>query len=213
MRSESYRDGAGVDKDLKRAAEWYVRSATHGCAQGQNNLALALEHGSGVAEDPVSARKWYEKAAEGGIGEAQLNYAHALAEGLGGPADPQQARIFYQKAADQGVPQAISGLKRLMATGEMSSAEQRKLSEMLNAKVAQKDPHAMLVQGLGLCDASAGVAVDKERGYDLIRQAAELNHVHAQRIYGMLLQNEKLNNREGFKWILRAAEAGDAEVR
>jgi TPR repeat protein len=39
----SYREGAGVDVELKVAASWFLKSAEHGYAGGQNNVGCALK--------------------------------------------------------------------------------------------------------------------------------------------------------------------------
>ena len=53
-----------IAKDLKKAVEWYTKSAEQGNAGAQNNLGLCYDNGEGVAKDLKKAVEWYTKSAE-----------------------------------------------------------------------------------------------------------------------------------------------------
>ncbi|NRB11253.1 MAG: sel1 repeat family protein [Rickettsiaceae bacterium] len=46
-----YKNGDGVKKDLKKAAELYQKSADQGDASAQNSLAVMYKNGEGVEKD------------------------------------------------------------------------------------------------------------------------------------------------------------------
>lgn len=58
-----YANGQGVEKDTRRAAEWYRKSAEQGVADAQYRLGLLYEAGDGVPADLEYAYGWYGVAA------------------------------------------------------------------------------------------------------------------------------------------------------
>ncbi|MCA1592817.1 MAG: sel1 repeat family protein [Acidobacteria bacterium] len=59
-----YLSGEGTSQDLRKAFDWFTKSAQQGNAEGQYNLALMYEKGEGIKANCVEAAKWYSKAAE-----------------------------------------------------------------------------------------------------------------------------------------------------
>jgi TPR repeat protein len=66
-----YMTGQGVDKNYKKAYEWYEKAAEQGDAMAQNNLGIMHENGQGVDQSDSDAMRWYGKAAAQGVEEAQ----------------------------------------------------------------------------------------------------------------------------------------------
>ena len=64
MLGNCYRDGIGVDKDMKEAVKWYRKAAEQGEAEAQYQLGISLLNGKGTAKNPKEAADWFEKAAE-----------------------------------------------------------------------------------------------------------------------------------------------------
>ena len=56
-----YEYGYGVDKDPKRAVEYYQKAADMGNAAGQANLASMYRDGNGVQKDYAKAAYWYNE--------------------------------------------------------------------------------------------------------------------------------------------------------
>ena len=69
-----YYDGRGVEKDYKKAIEWYTKSAEQGVAVAQYNLGVMYSNGQGVDTDYKKAIEWFKKSAEQGYGDAQLAF-------------------------------------------------------------------------------------------------------------------------------------------
>ena len=65
-----YDEGAGVDKDLAVAADWYLKAADQGFVDAQSNLGMMYLHGHGVPCDYKKASTWFRKAASQGDQEA-----------------------------------------------------------------------------------------------------------------------------------------------
>ncbi len=65
-----YDEGAGRERDLAMAAQWYREAAEQGFVDAQTNLGMMHMGGHGVSRDPDAARQWLQKAADQGDAEA-----------------------------------------------------------------------------------------------------------------------------------------------
>ena len=65
-----YDEGAGRERDLARAAQWYRKAAEQGFVDAQTNLGMMFMSGQGVPRDADAARRWLRLAAEQGDTEA-----------------------------------------------------------------------------------------------------------------------------------------------
>lgn len=65
-----YRNGHGVDRDLKKAFYWMRKVAAAGDGKACYQLAVMYEKGLGVGQDSGLAENWYRKAAAKGIAQA-----------------------------------------------------------------------------------------------------------------------------------------------
>ncbi|MCL2149104.1 MAG: sel1 repeat family protein [Methanomassiliicoccaceae archaeon] len=98
----AYRDGVGVDRDYKRAAELFRESARQGNAEARNSLAHIYQEGLGVDKDPVKAFKLYKNAASAGNVNAQYQTGACYEAGNGVKTDLKKAAEWYTMAAEQG---------------------------------------------------------------------------------------------------------------
>lgn len=64
-----YEHGQGVEKDMKKAAKWFLKSAKQGIQQSQYRLAELYATGQGVPRDYERAYAWYAVAAK--LGQKQ----------------------------------------------------------------------------------------------------------------------------------------------
>ena len=65
-----YDEGAGRERDLAMAAQWYRKAAEQGFVDAQTNLGMMYMSGQGVPRDADSARQWLRLAADQGDAEA-----------------------------------------------------------------------------------------------------------------------------------------------
>ena len=100
-----YTDGAGVEKDLSKAAQWYESAADLGFAPAQYIIGNFNEKGLGVNKDAAIAAQWYEKAAKGGNIIAMHNLAvlNATPNALTEQPNMEEAFKWFSNAADYGV--------------------------------------------------------------------------------------------------------------
>lgn len=85
----SYENGRGVKKDIRKAFEWYMRSAQAGDSYGMNNSAIQLQYGEGTTKDLKLAKAWFTRAAEAGNTYAMENLSFLMAE----QSDPDVATV------------------------------------------------------------------------------------------------------------------------
>ncbi len=79
-----YEQGIGVEKDEKKAVEWYGKSAAQGNSAAQFNLGVMYENGRGTEVDFAKANEWYRKASVQGdaLAIGNLGMLYIRAEGV-----------------------------------------------------------------------------------------------------------------------------------
>ena len=114
-----FEQGQGVERDLKKAAEWLRQAADLGDTRGQFQLGMAYEKGMGVERNPQTASEWFRKAAEQGDSTAQFNLGVMLATNYGqgiktsSPGQKKEAIKWLEKAKENDHPDAGGFLKLL----------------------------------------------------------------------------------------------------
>jgi len=115
-----YASGAGVPKDLPRAAELYLEAARRGDVAAQNNLGEMYEKGVSLTKNARLAAAWYRQAAQAGFAPAQFNLGRMYAIGAGVERDVANGRNWLQKANDQGLAEAGDLLRWLDQQGAVA---------------------------------------------------------------------------------------------
>jgi TPR repeat protein len=201
-----FRDGTGVDIDLKEAASWFLKSAEHGLSWGQNNIGCALIHGDGLPPNKVFAREWFLKAAEQGLPEAQKNYAFEVEQ-----ENPLLAKQWYEKAAAQGMMEAVVALQRLARSGQFGIEHVYSGSASLASAIARGDARAVFLAGRNFLVGEGGVAKDLKEAEKRFREAAKLGLVEAKVELMQLLMDP--DPCEAFKFAEEAAKVGNAHAQ
>ncbi len=102
-----YRDGIGVDKDLRAAVRWLTKAAERGHPNSQYALGRMYEKGEGGYQDIAKAREWYILASRlGRHAGAQFALGQLYFKGSGVPQDFAEAHVWFRKAARRGHPAA-----------------------------------------------------------------------------------------------------------
>ena len=105
--------GIGVDKDFKKAAQWFKQAAKKGHAGAQYNLGIMSYLGQGVPQDYAQAITWFEKAGEQDHAGAQYNLGFLYYEGKGVEKDDLQAYMWIDRSANLGDEKAIRARETL----------------------------------------------------------------------------------------------------
>ncbi|WP_316977795.1 hypothetical protein [Shumkonia mesophila] len=115
---EAFRQGVGVARNPKKAAEWYEKAAARSHIEALYALGTLYENGEGVRRDDGRAVDWYRLAASiGRHGGAEFALARFYYYGRGVPADAGEALSWYKKAADDGHPAAQHVLGTIYENG------------------------------------------------------------------------------------------------
>ncbi|MBE0531864.1 MAG: sel1 repeat family protein [Rhodospirillales bacterium] len=105
--AEHLRQGVGVARSPKKAAEWYEKAAARSHVEALYALGILYENGEGVRRDAGRAVDWYRLAVSiSRHGGAEFALAQSYYYGRGVPADAGEALSWYRKAADDGHPAA-----------------------------------------------------------------------------------------------------------
>jgi TPR repeat protein len=97
---DSYASGSGATRDLKQAAEWYLKAAEKGDTSGEVHLAaLYRDGGKNFPRDMAQAAEWYRKAAEHGDVAAQATLGVLYSIGQGVPQSNVEAYYWLDLAA------------------------------------------------------------------------------------------------------------------
>ena len=103
---QAYRQGTGVLKSDKLAAEWYKKSAEQGYAEAQFALGVSYSDGIGVIKSRKSEFYWTLKAAEQGLASAQLNVGFFYTYGYGVEKSKKTAAYWIRLAYENGSEKA-----------------------------------------------------------------------------------------------------------
>jgi TPR repeat protein len=208
-----YTEGLGVQKDDKKAFEYYRRAADMGDVPGTLALAVSYAEGRGVKKDRKRAGELFEKAALTGNAEANYNLGMLFLKGDGKPLSPIRAFQHIRYAAEKGIPQAQYDLAELYQTGTGVDANALEAAKWLaraadqGLAVAQYDYAVRLLQGYGLTK-------DEPRIPLLLKAAAEKGIPGAQNRLGYVYLDGikvKKDPIEAAKWRLIAKKNGFAD--
>ena len=102
--AQQYERGVGVERNLRKAFDFYIKAARAGNKEAQFRLACAYENGElNLKENYEKAYDWYLKAANNGNVEAMFILAEAYNyEELDLDEDEDEAFEWYLKAAHKG---------------------------------------------------------------------------------------------------------------
>ena len=108
----------GLDRDIRKAMEWYKKSAEQKNPDALFRLGMAYKDGDGnePVDYPVMI-EFFTAAAQAGHPEAQYQLGYSYENGIGVPINVGRAKYWYEKAAEQGNTnarrrgKALEGLK------------------------------------------------------------------------------------------------------
>ncbi|KAG2220900.1 hypothetical protein INT45_013029, partial [Circinella minor] len=144
-----YEEGVFVQRNIRKAFEYYEKAATHGDTDGQFQVAFMLANG--VSEPPVvfikrnhaKAFEWYSKAADAGHKTAQyslgLYYLNAIQPVT--KIDNEKAAHLFERAASQGVIVAMIQLAKIML--KSNSGQEQEALYWLRRAASQGDAAGM----------------------------------------------------------------------
>lgn len=97
-----YEQGEAIDEDMRKAVEYYKKSADNGDANGMYRLALCYGEGKGIEQSNLQCLRYLYEAAEKECPEAMCEIGHFYETGYFGFTDYDMAMMWYEKAIDLG---------------------------------------------------------------------------------------------------------------
>ncbi|MBL9138687.1 MAG: sel1 repeat family protein, partial [Verrucomicrobiales bacterium] len=156
-----YRDGTdGLEKDLAKACEWWLKAALQGNAAAQGQLGRAYMRGLGVSADSTEAVKWFREGARNGDPWAQLFLGDAYEFGHGPlKKDQQLAVTWWTKSMMKGIPRAQMLVGRAYALGEGVNQNLAESIRLTTLAAKGGDPHAQCALGVAYRDGAGGNSI------------------------------------------------------
>lgn len=96
-----YQMGFGVQKNYKKAFEYYSKAADQNHSYAQNNLGYLYQCGHGVSTDYFQAYEYYKLAAAQNNAASDHNLGYLYEFGLGVQKDPKKAIKYYNLASSK----------------------------------------------------------------------------------------------------------------
>ncbi|CAB4421483.1 unnamed protein product [Rhizophagus irregularis] len=96
-----YQNGIGIEKNEKKAFEWYLKAAGKGDIYAQYNLGICYQNGIGINKDDKKAFEWYFKSAKE-YSQAQNILGNCYQNEIGVKKDLEESIYWYKKAVENG---------------------------------------------------------------------------------------------------------------
>ncbi len=209
--AQCYRNGWGVEKDLKEAIKLDTKIASLGNANAQLSLGHCYYHGQGVTQDYKLAVEWYIKAAEQGNVYAQYRLGCCYFDGEGVTNNDNLAVTWFFKAAEQGHADSQYRLGCCYYHGQGVTQDYKLAVEWYFKAAEQGNMNAEY--SLGDCHLHGyGVVKDNNSVVKWFTRAAEHGNADAQYNLGVFYEEGNVVSEDletSAKWYKNAAEQGN----
>jgi len=179
--------GQGVEKDLKKAFEWYEKAADQGHAKAQNFIGWMYQTGQVVESDTKKAIEYYTKAANQGFDVAYTN----LASLYYWKEDYKNAFEWYNKVITNaktkgGKPIGVQNqIAYMYENGQGVERDLNKAFEWYTKSAEQGDEYAQYNLGV-IYKNGQGVESDNKKAFEWYTKAAAQGNIDAQTDLGRL---------------------------
>lgn len=197
-------------KDMRNAAEWFLKSANAGYPLAQCEVGWMHEHGIGFGKDYEQAVHWYLKAADQGVANAQSALGLLYRQGQGVEKNLSTAAKWYKKAAEQGEANAQNALGSMYEVGDGVPEDMGKAIEWFKKAADQNESNAQYNLGR-LHEIGQGVKQDYSEALYWYRKSADQKNFCAENSLGYMYQyglGVKRDLQEAIMWYMKAANQG-----
>lgn len=206
LMGDMYRQGFGVEKDLKEAVKWYRSAAELGDALAECCLGSMYLEGLGVDKDVKMAAEWFKRAAMQGQNDARMQLGNILITGNEIEKDVPAAWMWYQKAADAGNLDAKFNLGSMHQKGEGVEKDLNK-AEILFLQAA-KAGHVISQRFLGKMYFYSEAKKDLNASLKWFEKGAQAGDAESQNSIGQMYffgMGVEKNLTLAFKWLEKSA--------
>jgi|GEM_PF-5446218 len=207
-----YFDGQGVEKDDKKALEYYTKAAEKGDTDALINIGVMYANGQGVEKDDKKAFEYLTKAAEKGNANALINIGWMYSDGKGVEKDDKKAFEYLTKAAEKGNAVALFNIGVMYANGQGVEKDDKKALEYYTKAAEKGDAMALYIIGAMYLNGQ-GVKKDDKKAFEYYTKAAEKGNAHALYSIGVMYskgQGVEKDDKKALEYFTKAAEKGSA---
>lgn len=216
--AQCYLNGKGVTKDNASALAWYKSSAMHGNSNAQNMVGRCLEMGWGTESDIDAAIEGYKIAALSGNVTSMKNLAFLYSRGKKVSENLTEAKRWYLMAAEYGSQDAFVSLSKFYRYGNGTPKDLARAFAWLVKGARYQMPQCEM-EIADLYRYTSSVSSDEEVEFPIVVEwythAAEHKSSEAMRCLGDFYKrgswSSPIDADEAFKWLAKAADAGDAK--
>ena len=202
-----YLNGIEVEKDEKRAYQWFLKSAQHNNMYGLNGVGSCYRFGRGVKQDLNIAIEWYLKSAELGCVFAMNNLGSCYRD----LEDLENHYVisfeWYKKAADLGDEYALNNVGSCYRYGRGVDIDYNEAIEWY--KKAAKLNNLFAINNIGSCYRELGDYVESAKWYE---KAALAGNSYAQNnlaLYYWLGNGVEVDIEKAKKLFIQSATNGN----
>ncbi len=180
-----YSNGAGVERDLVKAAQWFEMARAAGDAGAGTLMAECYLFGKGVPKNESKAISLLRDAVEARDPRAMDQLANCYHKGIGVTQDDAEAFRLYNQAAGLHYLDSVGNLGVLYLTSEATDlgknlpARTQAAAKLFRDGAKENNPFCMYLYARCL-EAGTGMAQDLNAAMDWYRRAAEAGNKPAQ---------------------------------
>jgi len=185
--SDMYKSSDLGSPDPDKATEWLEKAADRGnryalAVSGQHALSLYLEIKDHIDDTKKMELKnkiqsYLQLSADKGATRAMWQIANIYEKGLLGEINLPKAIEIYIKAGKEGSPASLESLQKLVSEGKVSEQQFEIVLNKASRLIARTSSELAVDIGLQQIDGKLGN--NKERGFFMLKSAAEKNNVAA----------------------------------
>jgi TPR repeat protein len=210
---ELYANGLGVERDDKKAAEWYGQAVERGDREAM--FALAMLQLAGRTGNREQGAQLLAAAAKLGHAVAAYDLALLYIEGQMFPQDFGRAAELFRSAAQVGLPEAQYALATLYKEGRGVEKDLTEAVRLLAAASRADNTDAQVEYAIALFNGTGGAERNERLAATLLAKAARKGNPIAQnRLANILAVGRGLqaNAVEAVKWHIVAKAGGVSDI-
>lgn len=202
--ADCYANGNGVDKDLSKALEWYLKAAEHDNPYAQYTSGVLLLSGEPpIVQDQTKGIELLKKAAASGLPAAQFDLGMLYINGTVVEKDAAKGIELLESSSAGGNPIAQMSLGTIYYQGELVTKDDKKaLLHMQSAAI----------QGNAEAQFNTGFFYQNNIGTRNLKTEERLSTdelIEQNKVSGNAITNEQI----AIYWMRKASEAGHAAAQ
>ncbi|KAL7720403.1 hypothetical protein QTN25_002440 [Entamoeba marina] len=180
-----YYDGIIIEKDIKKAIEYYENAGNQNDVDALNNLGKIYQDGDGVQKDIKKAIEYYEKAANQNFSYALFNLGILYRDGDGVKKDIKKSIEYFEKAANKNDLDALYELGNIYYEGDGVQRDIKKGIEYLEKAANKNDLDANFKLGYIYAEEDC-IEKDINKAIEYYEKAAKQNQPDALHNLGLI---------------------------